>query len=87
MRKSKPGFPRVRYEEIERQNQDLLENVAGAASKAGGSSLLNSELEDTNRGVVAALRRARRTRELSPTCIRAEDKLPVRHLPTSFARR
>lgn len=46
----KPDNP---YEEVERQNQELLKTLAELRSRQEELSLLNNELEDTNRGVVA----------------------------------
>jgi anti-sigma regulatory factor (Ser/Thr protein kinase) len=41
------------YDEIERQNQELLRTLAELKDKQDQLSELNQELEDTNRGVVA----------------------------------
>ena len=41
------------YEEIERQNQELLKTLQELRSRQEELELLNRELEDTNRGVVA----------------------------------
>lgn len=46
----KPDNP---YEEIERQNQELLKTLAELRARQEELILLNQELEDTNRGVVA----------------------------------
>lgn len=46
----KPDNP---YEEVERQNQELLKTLAELRSRQEELSQLNDELEDTNRGVVA----------------------------------
>lgn len=46
----KPDNP---YDEIERQNQELLKTLAELRTRQDELILLNSELEDTNRGVVA----------------------------------
>ena len=46
----KPDNP---YEEIERQNQELLKTLAELRARQDELTLVNSELEDTNRGVVA----------------------------------
>jgi signal transduction histidine kinase/DNA-binding response OmpR family regulator len=45
--------PENPYEEIERQNQELLKTLAELRSRQEELVLLNNELEDTNRGVVA----------------------------------
>jgi len=41
------------YNEIERQNQELLKTLAELRARQDELTLVNSELEDTNRGVVA----------------------------------
>ena len=41
------------YEEVERQNQELLKTLAELRARQDELTLLNRELEDTNRGVVA----------------------------------
>ena len=41
------------YEEIERQNQELLKTLQELRARQEELTLLNRELEDTNRGVVA----------------------------------
>ena len=46
----KPGNP---YEEVERQNQELLKTLAELRARQEELVQLNDELEDTNRGVVA----------------------------------
>lgn len=45
--------PEGPYEEIERQNQDLLKTLQELRERQEELALLNRELEDTNRGVVA----------------------------------
>jgi signal transduction histidine kinase/CheY-like chemotaxis protein len=45
--------PESPYEEIERQNQELLKTLQELRSRQEELALLNRELEDTNRGVVA----------------------------------
>ena len=49
--KSRP--PESPYEEIDRQNQELLKTLQALKQRQEDLSLLNHELEDTNRGVVA----------------------------------
>src|SRR5581483_10157954 len=41
------------YEEVERQNRELLKTLAELRARQDELALLNRELEDTNRGVVA----------------------------------
>jgi signal transduction histidine kinase/CheY-like chemotaxis protein len=50
LRDREPDNP---YEEIERQNQELLKTLQELRTRQDELSLLNRELEDTNRGVVA----------------------------------
>jgi len=50
MRRKEPEGP---YEEIERQNQELLKTLQELRGRQEELVLLNRELEDTNRGVVA----------------------------------
>ncbi len=50
MQRRAPGDP---YSEIERQNQELLKTLEELRSRREDLELLNRELEDTNRGVVA----------------------------------
>ncbi len=45
--------PRDAVQEVQRQNQELLRALAELKARQEELSLLNSELEDTNRGVVA----------------------------------
>ncbi len=45
--------PETPYEEIERQNQELLKTLEELRARQEELALLNHELEDTNRGVVA----------------------------------
>lgn len=45
--------PNSPYEEIEKQNQELLKTLQELRSRQDELELLNRELEDTNRGVVA----------------------------------
>ena len=45
--------PETPYEEIERQNQELLKTLQELRARQEELALLNRELEDTNRGVVA----------------------------------
>lgn len=45
--------PQNPFEEIERQNRELLRTLADLRARQEELALLNSELEDTNRGVVA----------------------------------
>ena len=45
--------PESPYEEIERQNQELLKTLQELRARQEELELLNRELEDTNRGVVA----------------------------------
>src|SRR5579863_10467919 len=45
--------PESPYEEIERQNQELLKTLQELRTRQDELELLNRELEDTNRGVVA----------------------------------
>ncbi len=45
--------PQNPFEEIERQNQELLKTLADLRARQDELGLLNRELEDTNRGVVA----------------------------------
>lgn len=49
----KARTPESPYEEIERQNQELLKMLQELRARQEDLALLNSELEDTNRGVVA----------------------------------
>jgi signal transduction histidine kinase/CheY-like chemotaxis protein len=46
-------LPQSPYEEIERQNQELLKTLQELRARQEELELLNHELEDTNRGVVA----------------------------------
>ncbi len=50
LRRREPDTP---YEEIERQNQELLKTLQELRARQEELALLNRELEDTNRGVVA----------------------------------
>jgi signal transduction histidine kinase/CheY-like chemotaxis protein len=50
MRQREPESP---YEEIERQNQELMKTLQALRERQEELMLLNRELEDTNRGVVA----------------------------------
>jgi signal transduction histidine kinase/CheY-like chemotaxis protein len=50
MRQREPDSP---YEEIERQNQELMKTLQELRDRQQELMLLNRELEDTNRGVVA----------------------------------
>jgi signal transduction histidine kinase/CheY-like chemotaxis protein len=52
-RKMRDRAPENPYEEIERQNQELLKTLQELRSRQEELELLNRELEDTNRGVVA----------------------------------
>lgn len=45
--------PETPFEEVERQNQELLKTLQELRSRQEELALLNRELEDTNRGVVA----------------------------------
>ncbi len=45
--------PETAFEEVERQNQELLKTLQELRSRQEELGLLNRELEDTNRGVVA----------------------------------
>ena len=49
----KARTPESPYEEVERQNQDLLKTLQELRARQEDLALLNRELEDTNRGVVA----------------------------------
>ena len=51
--KIKAREPESPYEEIERQNQELLKTLEELKTRQTELALLNTELEDTNRGVVA----------------------------------
>lgn len=53
MKKIKAHEPESPYEEIERQNQELLKTLEELRKRQEELALLNRELEDTNRGVVA----------------------------------
>jgi signal transduction histidine kinase/DNA-binding response OmpR family regulator len=53
MQKIKAREPESPFEEIERQNQELLKTLQELRSRQEELALLNRELEDTNRGVVA----------------------------------
>lgn len=46
-------LPQSPYEEVERQNQELLKTLQELRARQEELELLNHELEDTNRGVVA----------------------------------
>ncbi len=52
-RKSTAGLPESPYEEIDRQNRELLKTLQELRARQEELALLNRELEDTNRGVVA----------------------------------
>lgn len=52
-REIKDRLPDNPYEEIEQQNQELLKTLQELRSRQDELELLNRELEDTNRGVVA----------------------------------
>jgi signal transduction histidine kinase/DNA-binding response OmpR family regulator len=52
-RKMQDRTPDSPYEEIEKQNQELLKTLQELRSRQEELELLNRELEDTNRGVVA----------------------------------
>ena len=52
-RKMQQRSPRSPYEEIEQQNQELLKTLQELRARQEELELLNRELEDTNRGVVA----------------------------------
>ena len=52
-RKMQERTPDGPYEEIERQNQELLKTLQELRARQEELELLNRELEDTNRGVVA----------------------------------
>ncbi|WP_348261846.1 ATP-binding protein [Telmatobacter sp. DSM 110680] len=52
-RKMQTRAPENPYEEIEQQNQELLKTLQELRSRQEELELLNHELEDTNRGVVA----------------------------------
>jgi signal transduction histidine kinase/CheY-like chemotaxis protein len=52
-RKMQDRTPENPYDEIERQNQELLKMLQELRSRQEELELLNRELEDTNRGVVA----------------------------------
>jgi signal transduction histidine kinase/CheY-like chemotaxis protein len=52
-RKMQQRSPRSPYEEIEQQNQELLKTLQELRARQDELELLNRELEDTNRGVVA----------------------------------
>ena len=49
----KTRTPESPYEEVERQNQELLKTLQELRARQEELALLNRELEDTNRGVVA----------------------------------
>jgi signal transduction histidine kinase/CheY-like chemotaxis protein len=49
----KTRTPESPYEEVERQNQELLKTLQELRARQEDLALLNRELEDTNRGVVA----------------------------------
>jgi signal transduction histidine kinase/CheY-like chemotaxis protein len=53
IRKMQSRAPENPYEEIEQQNQELLKTLQELRSRQDELELLNRELEDTNRGVVA----------------------------------
>ena len=53
MQKIRAREPESPYEEIERQNQELLKTLEELRARQEELGLLNRELEDTNRGVVA----------------------------------
>ena len=53
VRKLSQRRPENPYEEVERQNQELLKTLAELRTRQEELVLLNRELEDTNRGVVA----------------------------------
>ena len=53
IRKMKDREPEDPYDEIERQNQELLKTLEELRSRQEELAILNRELEDTNRGVVA----------------------------------
>ncbi len=52
-RKLQERSPRSPYDEIEQQNQELLKTLQELRARQEELELLNRELEDTNRGVVA----------------------------------
>jgi signal transduction histidine kinase/CheY-like chemotaxis protein len=52
-RKMQERSPESPYEEIEQQNQELLKTLQALRTRQDEMELLNRELEDTNRGVVA----------------------------------
>ncbi len=52
-RKMQDRAPESPYEEIERQNQELLKTLQELRQRQEELEMLNRELEDTNRGVVA----------------------------------
>jgi signal transduction histidine kinase/DNA-binding response OmpR family regulator len=52
-RKMQQRSPKSPYEEIEQQNQELLKTLQELRARQEELELLNHELEDTNRGVVA----------------------------------
>ena len=53
VRKIKEREPESPYEEVERQNQELLKTMEELRQRQEELAVLNRELEDTNRGVVA----------------------------------
>lgn len=53
MQKMQDRSPEGPYEEIEQQNQELMKTLQELRSRQEEMELLNRELEDTNRGVVA----------------------------------
>lgn len=52
-RKLQERIPRSPFEEVEQQNQELLKTLQELRTRQEELELLNRELEDTNRGVVA----------------------------------
>ncbi len=84
MKRQRPESP---YAEIERQNQELLKTLEELRKRQDELAILNRELEDTNRGVVALyaelddradfLRRASETKQAFFSNISHEFKTPL----------
>ena len=87
-RRARAGAARASpFDEVTRQNEELLQALGEVRARQKAMLALNRELEETNHGRRRALRGARRARGTPARRRRAQVALPGGHVATSCARR
>ena len=80
-RKLQSRAPDNPYEEIEQQNQELMKTLQELRSRQEELELLNHELEDTNRGVVALYAELDERADYLRRASESEDQISIKRIP------